>query len=267
MFTNVDLSGICIGALDKAHYTLERLGDSGIKESEKEGERLTRGDLKVSENIIKFLKWKKIPGILYTEESGKIELSNNPRYIITLDDIDGTENYFRGRKILPYCTAMAIFDSMIPRFKDVVAAGIIEHSTNTSWYAIRNVGTFCNGSRVAVPEVEKLDKKTTIVIDNYYEANVKKFSEILRESWIRDHGSSAFHLAGVSSGLFNAFLSVSQKAHELAPGYLLLKEANVFLSDLNGKPLDTIPYSFDHKYPIIAASTEKFGRKILSLLD
>ena len=89
--------------------------------------------------------------------------------------------------------------------------------------------------------------------------DISKLLAIYPESWVKDFSSAAFHLAGISSGLFDAYLSPSQKAHELGAGYLLIKEAGGFLQDWKGKLLDKVRYDFDAKYPIIAASTQELG--------
>lgn len=260
---------ICKNALYKSHQVLESLSDKGTSEIHDEHvtDISTKGDVAVSQALIRFFEDQKIPAILYSEEAGRIELMENPKYTITFDDIDGTDNYYRGRGILPYCTVVSIFDSPEPSFDDVLVAGIIEHNSNRLWYAVKGKGCYLNNVRCNTSERKRLDRRTLVIIDHYnVDDDISRFLKIYQHSWVKCFGSAAFHLAGVSSGLFDAYLSPLQKGHELGAGYLLIKEAGGFLRDLNDNPLDKMKYDFNSKYSIIGASTEALGKILLSEL-
>lgn len=264
------LTQICKDALYKAHSVLDTLSDRGIHEVHDEHvtDISTQGDMAVSEALTRFFKEQRIPAVLYSEESGRTELTRNPKYTITVDDIDGTDNYQRGRVILPYCTVVTIFDSPKPNFENVLISGIIEHNSKKLWHAVRDNGCYLDGSRVNTSGRKSLDRRTLVIIDHYIGGeNISKFLKIYPVSWVKDFGSAAFHLAGVSNGLFDAYLSPSQKAHELGAGYLLIKEAGGFLTDWNGSSLDKTRYDFGGKYQIVAASTEELGKVLLSKLQ
>jgi len=260
---------ICKDALHKAHGVLSSIGDKGTSEIHDKHvvDISTQGDIAVSEALTRFFKKQKIPAILFSEELGSIELAKNPKYTITFDDIDGTHNYFRGRGILPYCTVVSIFDSLEPKFEDALVAGVIEHNSGKLWHAVKNNGCYLNNNKVNTSGRKIFDRKTLVIIDHYAcGKNISKFLKFYSESWVKDFGSAAFHLAGLSSGLFDAYLNPSQKAHELGAGYLLIKEAGGSLIDFNGNSLDGVRYDFNRKYSIIAASTQKLGKILLSKL-
>ncbi|MFH0978870.1 MAG: inositol monophosphatase family protein [Candidatus Woesearchaeota archaeon] len=263
------LTQLCKNGLQKAHSVLEALSDQGINEVHDAHvtDISTKGDMAVSKTLARFLEEQRIPAVLYSEESGRIELTKNPKYTITFDDIDGTDNYHRGRGMLPYCTVVTIFDSLEPKFEDALVGGIIEHNSKNLWHAVRDGGCYLNGLRVTTSGRKNLDRRTLVIIDHYAGAGeISKLLKIYPDSWVKDFGSAALHLAGVSSGLFDAYLSPSQKAHELGAGYLLIKEAGGFLTDLNANPLDRVKYDFDAMYSIIAASTPELGKVLLSKL-
>jgi len=262
-----ELRRVCEDALRKAHQVLINLGSAGVQEIQ--GERVTdittRGDITISEVLTSFFKDEGVPAVLYTEESGVIKLVKEPEYVIALDDIDGTNNYHRGGSALQHCTAITVFDSLKPCFSDALIGGVVEHSSRNAWLAVRGRGCYYNNTKVKTSLRTVLDKRTLIVVDHYASGeNILKFLRVYGVAWVKDFGSAAFHLAGVSSGLFDAYLSCSQKAHELGAGYLLIKEAGGFLSDLNGAPLDKKKYCFDAKYGVIAASTRELGKALLS---
>ncbi len=269
-WTTEQLTQICKNALYEAHTILNTLSEKGIHEiyDEHVTDISTKGDMAVSETLKNFFKKEKIPAILYSEESGKIQLTKNPKYTITFDDIDGTDNYHRGRKILPYCTVITIFDSTEPNFENALVTGILEHNSKDLWHAVRNKGCYLNNSKINTSNKTTLNRRTAIIIDHYTSSkNISKFLKIYPKSWVKDFGSAALHLAGVSSGLFDAYLSPSQKAHELGAGYLLIKEAGGHITDWDGKKLDKVKYNFNAKYPIITASTKQLGKTIIKTLQ
>jgi myo-inositol-1(or 4)-monophosphatase len=263
------LTQICKDALHIAHRVLDTLSDKGISEVHDKHvtDISTQGDMAVSKALTRFFNEQEIPAVLYSEEFGRTKLTGNPKYTITFDDIDGTYNYHRGRGMLPYCTVVTIFDSPEPNFENTLVAGILEHNSKKLWHAVRDNGCFLNGVRVNTSGRKNLDRRTLVIIDHYLSSeDILKFLKIYPESWVKDFGSAAFHLAGVSSGLFDAYLCSSQDAHELGAGYLLVKEAGGFLADWNGNRLDRTRYDFNAKYTIVAASTQKLGKILLSKL-
>ncbi len=264
------LTQTCLEALLIANNVLNTLGNKGRDEVHDEHvvDISTKGDMAASDALIKFFKEQNIPAILYSEESGRIELSKNPKYTITFDDIDGTDNYHRGKGMLPYCTVVTIFDSPNPSFENALISGVIEHNSKMTWHAIRGNGCYLNGELVKTSERRNLDRRALVIIDHYASSDdISNLVKVYPESWVKDFGSAALHLAGVSSGLFDAYISPSQKAHELGAGYLLIKEAGGFLSDKKGNKLDNLKYDFDAKYSIVAASTKELGEILLSKIN
>lgn len=268
-FTTEQLTQICKEALHIAHEVLSSLTDKGTSEVHDKyvTDISTKGDRAVSDALIAFFKEQKIPAILYSEEYGRIELMEDPKLMIVFDDIDGTNNYNRGRGILPYTTVVTIFDSTEPNFEDALIAGIIEHNSGNLWHAVRNGGCYLNDVRTKTSGRRILDRRTLVTIDHYISCkDISKFLDVYPESWVKDFGSTALHYAGISSGMIDAHLSTLQKAHDLGAGFLLVKEAGGFIADLDGKPFDKVRYDFDAQYPIIAASTQELGKILLSKL-
>lgn len=263
-----ELAGICREALDRAHKVLESLRDRGRAEVHDEHvtDISTEGDMAVSGDLIGFFRERGIPAVLFSEESGRIELAKKPEYAIALDELDGTDNYHRGRGVLPCCTVVCIFDSPEPRFGDALAAGIMEHNSGMVWHAIRGGGCFLDNRRVRTSGRKVLDRRTLVIIDHYVcGEGVSGLLALYPRSWVKDFGSTALHLAGVGSGMFDAYLAPpSHKAYELGAGYLLVKEAGGFLSDWNGKPLGRREYDFFANYSLLAASSRELGQVLLS---
>lgn len=195
--------------------------------------------------------------MVYSEESGRVELTSKPEYTITFDDIDGTDNYFRGRTLLPHCTVVTMFDSPDPTFGDALFAGVIEHRSGAVWHAVRDGGCHFNGVKTRTSAKTDLERDILVIVDHYASrSDVCKLKRMYDLCWVKDFGSAALHLSGVSSGLFDAYVSFSQKAHELGAGYLLVKEAGGCVRSIGNGPLEERAYDFDARYVILAAATE-----------
>ncbi len=265
---NIDkITSMVLFSLKKANNILRNLKNEGIKEvhDEKVVDISTKGDRTISDNFLKYLKKIKFPAIFHDEENGTFRLVNSPVYTMALDDIDGTDNYHRGREILPHCTIITIFDSITPCFEDALVAGIIEHNSKNIWLAIRGKGVYLNGIKVKNSGKKVLDKRTLIIIDHMATENdIKKLLNIYPPaSWLKDFGSAGLHLAGISSGIFDGYISSKNKAHELGAGYLLVKEGGGVIVDFEGKPLDNLKYDFNSHYEVLAAATIELKEEIL----
>jgi len=263
------LTHICLESLRAARAVLSALGDQGVSEIQADHvtDISTRGDMTVSETLTRHFAAQQLPAVLYSEESGRTELGGDPRYTIAFDDIDGTDNYHRGRGLLPHCTIVTLFDSPEPTFGDALVAGVIEHNTGRLWHAARSTGCFLDGAPVQTSGRKNLDRRAVVTVDHYGSSDeIARFRKIYPAAWVKDYGTSALHLAGVASGLFDAYLGSAQKAHELGAGHLLIREAGGVLTDWNGDILDDIPYDFDARYPTAAAASRELSEKLLAKL-
>ncbi len=262
------------GGLDVAVDTLAGLDEGATQEVH--GGRVTdistRGDLAVSQALIDYFKSTKASLVLLSEESGRIELSSKPQYLVSFDDIDGTDNFFRGRDILPYCTVISIFEGGQPAYKDTLAAGIVEHRSQTRWLAERGTGAIVygrglEGRKASSSKRQVLDRRSLVVVDQYSaKERVGELNRLAALAWVKDFGSSALHLAGAASGLFDGYVNLRHKSHELAAGYLLLREAGGVLTDLSGRELDEVPYDFDATMGVVAAGSESLSKALLECL-
>jgi len=261
------LLDLCQRVLLNSRRQLKSIGKKGLQEvhDEKVTDITTLADRMVSERIIQLLRKSKIPATLFDEERGQINLSKNPKYVIAFDDIDGTDNYKRARRSLPHCTLITIFDSTTPNFEDALIAGVIEHLSGDIWVGIRGEGCYYNGKKVKTSRKTKVDRKTLVSIDGYLGHEfIPRLHRVYSDAWVKSLGSAGFEFAGISSGAIDGFISPLQKAHELGAGYRLIKEAGGYICDLQGNPLDKMPYNFNEKYQIVAAATEELAHNLIS---
>src|SRR3989338_2027347 len=99
--TPEDYRNLCLDGLLVANEALNNLGYRGRSEVHDElvVDISTLGDRTVSSVLLEFFKKKRLPAVVYSEESGKVSLVESPSLTIAFDDVDGTDNYFRGGKV------------------------------------------------------------------------------------------------------------------------------------------------------------------------
>ena len=252
-----------------AHNLLERLGRAARQDvaDERTVDISTAGDRAVSELLTKYFRQTGMPSVVLSEESGEVRLSSRPEYTVVFDDIDGTDNYYRGEGILPYCTVIAILEGIAPSFSDAVAAGIVEHRSGTLWLAQRGGGTTVNGIPTHASGRHILDRRTLVAVDHYAsESDMPRLDAIHQAAWVKDFGSSGLHLAGVSSGIFDGYVTTRQKGHEIAAGYLLILEAGGCVTDFSGEPFRDCVYDFSAVYETMACGNEDLADSMRKLL-
>jgi myo-inositol-1(or 4)-monophosphatase len=213
------------------------------------------------------------PGaVLLTEESGRTESEGDADLTIAVDDLDGTDNFFRGRELLPWCSVVTVFKGFAPRFRDALAAGVLEHRSGTIWAASSEGPCFerrSDGTETAIRTSRKagLDRRSLVAVDHYTaRAGVRGLANLHERAWVKDFGSSAFHLALVASGRIEAFVNPAHKGHELGAGYMLITAAGGAVTTMDGDDLANRLFDFDAVYPIVAAASGKIGNTIIEAI-
>ncbi len=268
----LDLGELCLQALYLAHTEIARKGEEGraLITSPRPQDLSTEADLSVAEVLRDFFAEKKVPAVIYDEELGRIELVASPKYLIAIDDIDGSIGYQRGIPL--FCTGISIYNSASPRYKDFIVSGVMEHNMDQGhgrvWFAKQGLGTFgYQGKAVQTSGKEIPDKQTLVAIDGYLGAeDSERFADVRRATVVRDYGCSTFHFAGISSGMIDAAMSTQQKLDEVAIGYPLIKNAGGFMADLDGTPIDDMPVRPHEKMGIVAAATEPLAQALLAMV-
>jgi myo-inositol-1(or 4)-monophosphatase len=263
----LDLARVCLQGIEVARNTLEVEGEAGREEVYKPGEPLTKSDLAISKALKEFFTNSGLPAVIYDEEmkGEPFFTCNNPEYNIYIDPLDGTFNYQRGG-LLPSTTVISAFrHSEHPKFKDAVFAAVMDLKTKNLWYAEKGAGCFFNGKKARTSGRKDIGagKSCFVMIDHGPCTNdIEIFKDIYSSTWAHNVSSAGFHLAGVASGHFDAFVGPVQKAHELGAGYLLVKEAGGEIIDFYLRPINNLDFNFNSLYEIIAAATFELAGKL-----
>lgn len=167
------------------------------------------------------------------EEGGSRD-GTHARWLV--DPLDGTTNFAHG---LPF------FAVSIARERDGISDVAVVHAPvlGLTFTATRGGGSYCNGRRLHVSEVESLDRAmlgTGFPSDRVTsgDTNFPQFFEIKsRTRAVRRYGSSALDQALVAAGTYDGFWEMKLKAWDLAAGSLLVEEAGGRSTGWLGEPL------------------------------
>ncbi len=268
---------IVLDSLGEALLAHDSLGQAGeeIVQKNQFGETALRVDIECEKAILDFLKEMKVPIRVISEEHGRVDITENPRYLGILDGLDGSNVYKEGRGRARYGTMFGIFDTVDPSYQDYLTSGIMEHTTKRLFLAQKNVGAFVieGGQRTPIHSsgITQLGPGVRIYIDEYFEINRKTFSDKLQDlkpaSRKFSAGSSAVHYADVASGAAHLALECTRKGNlELAIAYALIAEAGGVMVGLDGVSIGDKKYlEFGQKenMPIVTAATRELAEELL----
>lgn len=273
VLTIKQLEQIGINALNKAHQVNEKLGAKGLEVVRKNrfGETALKADIEMEKAVISALRKANLPIKIISEEHGTINITDNPVYLGMLDGLDGSEAYGkRGGK--ERCgTMFGVFSNLNPTYEDYIFSGIMEHPTKRLFFASKNRGSFVihneKTTTIHCSKTSKLDKRTRIYVDEYFDINKKTFSAKLQHFDIRLSGSSAVYAVDLASGNADLVLWCTYKNNlELASSYGLVNEAGgvVVTSDgISLKHKKYLQFGQDKHIAIITASTRQLAEELI----
>lgn len=266
------------------HY---QLGEEGkvVGSFNQFGESSLTADWEAEETVINGCRSAGIPIVISSEEHGEVTVGENPRYRGILDGIDGTNAY--RMETGPYGTMFAIYEGVNPRYRDYLAAGIIEYPTGRILLAARNQGAFVladNQSHpVATSNKINLDpQQTRIYIDGGFEFNkrlyVPKFGNFDNaylgnidnrgEPW----GVSSMYYFRLATAETDVVLECTRKRNlEIAVAYGILNEAGRVMVDGDGESIADRRYlefgqGANEYLPVISAATRPLVDKVVATI-
>jgi len=173
------------------------------------------------------------------------------RYCWVVDPLDGTRNYAAGLRV--FSTSIAVLDRGRP-----VLGVVSDHNLGDTYEAVFGSGTKLNGSPIRARN-PKPDEDFLVGVpsakDNISVSVVQAWAAI--DGFVcRNLGSTALHMALVSSGALAGAFSKRSKIWDIAAGWLLVSEAGGRVTDIKGA--DHLPFALDIDHhtdlPFLASS-------------
>ncbi len=176
---------------------------------------------------------------ILAEESGASAHAHNAvgEYTWIIDPLDGTTNFSHG---FP-CYAVSIG---VERKGQSVVGVIYDPSRDEMFAAERGAGATCNGQKIRVSEIEKLERALVVSgfpydvrerMDEYLPA----WREFLKHAQgVRRLGAAAIDMACIANGSMDGFWESGLNAWDVAAGWVIIEEAGGRVTKLDGSAFD-----------------------------
>lgn len=228
------------------------------------GDKSLLMDVAIEEAVLSHIQGRDLPVQIYSEEAGDIGASHkNPLYTFSMDPLDGSVNYKRGKEMLPFGTLVAFFSGLQPSLDDVLVAGMIEHTTG-NFFIFNGKDTIDhNGDKVTLSPDWEVHKTTPVYLDTFYKAGMKAYTTFAEEVFIRCAGSVVGNLMYTLSNISACMGGISVRAEEIGAVYALIKGAGGVVLDHEGVPIGGKLFDPKGEYPLIAGN-EKVAKLMVS---
>lgn len=274
---------IGLSALLESYAAHNKLGIQGTEDVKKNeyGDTALRGDIEAEEAIISVLKRSGVSISIFSEEHGQLKLSESPKFLSTLDGIDGSGLYKREFNVGRYGTMFSIYKGTDPTYDDYLFGGIMEHATGKLFFAVKGKGAFVLQNGVKIPiscsKNSGLDQ-SAIRIDADENFDPAFGTSIIHDTFLSKLfgfqrtriDATAAHYADLASGACDFVLECTRKGNlELAVGYALTREAGGVIVDMHGKSLGEKRFKEfgQNEYtPFVAAANQTLAEDLLTRL-
>lgn len=219
------------------------------------GDRSLGMDVAIEMAVITYIQERNLPVQIYSEEVGVVEGSHlNPQYTFSMDPLDGSVNYKYGQGNLPFGTLVAFFKGLNPILDDVVACGMIEHTTGNFFIFDGKQTVDQNGNKVVLNPDWQVHKTTPVYLDTFYKEGMKAYTEFAQEVFIRNSGSVVGNLTYTLSNISAVMAGISVRAEEIGAVYGLIKGAGGVIVDHEGTPLGEKRFDPQGEYRLLAGN-------------
>lgn len=209
---------------------------TGTTKPEDNNQVLTETDIAIGKFLVDAVKKTFPDHNIIDEEAGVTD--NNSEFTWVIDPIDGTSNFAKG---LPH------YGIMIGLLKDnmPIAGGISLPYFQQIYSAEKNNGAFCNSQPMYVSKnSDLLSSLVAYGIDGHQEnpeityTESKTLAEIILNIRNVRTSNSAFDMAMVAVGKYDAYLNRTSKIWDNVAPQIILEEAGALYTDFFGKPID-----------------------------
>ncbi len=227
------------------------------------GDQTRKADMIAESLAVELLKKEHMPVRIVTEESGVIDVHNNPTYVVVMDPLDGSMNYV---SLIPFAAvAMAVAPLDKPLFSHIIA-GAIANIFLKEIYSFSDKGLFLDNVGYRGPG--KSMGSIIVYTNNPNLFNVlKKFFKKKPGYRLRILGSASLELSYIGLGRISLFFndSGSLRNVDIAPAAAFIKKAGYVVTDVYGSIID---FSLNglHRIDNIVAGEKSLVNMFLSFL-
>ena len=272
LLTKAIISGLI--ATYKLH---QKLGDSGRTDFRQNqfGETALRMDVEAEDEILSAIKKTQMAMEVFSEEHGQFNTGDQPKYIITIDGLDGSAEYKAKRGKAMYGTMVSVLNGINPTYDDYLISGIMIHSPKPQLLlAIKNKGCFSvdikTGERRLLKKQQgnEFSEESILDLDTNWEPYRKIFAENkksfpnLQCAFLSEAARTALFV----NGKIEIGLEWTRKQNlEQPPTYGLVKELGGAMTTADGRSLGAQffkTFEPQNHIPLIVAPSQEIAVRV-----
>ena len=213
-------------------------------------------DIVAEQTVLDCLKEANFGCVVLGEECGRVEIpGEGSGGCIIMDAVDGSANAVRG---VPFFCCSLAFAPHGDKLSDITF-GVVTNLTNGQMcWASKGNGAFADGARIHVRTEDPIYKIVGVNMSGASKDLVAQMYPVFEsDNHIRHFGASALEMALFARGMLDALVDLRDRIriHDIAAGYIIVKEAGGLLLDSNLNPLDA-KFGYDARISFVAATNQ-----------
>ncbi len=193
----------------------------------------------------------------YLENVNILNAYNEDNYCWTVDPIDGTSNFVKGKEKFAIMIALT--------YKNKILYSWIYKLLNEEMcYAIQNDGAFIGNRKISTFSKSNLNEATGSISTKYWDEDYLDRLKLLKNNFaeVKSYGCIGFEYVDIGLGKRNFAILSKLSPWDHIPGILFIRESGGSDIDFNGKPYD---FTLRNKN-LIVGNSEEFNLQILNKL-
>ncbi|MCX7835340.1 MAG: inositol monophosphatase [bacterium] len=187
---------------------------------------------------------KEFPEFGFICEEG-IRSDSNSIYRWIIDPLDGTTNFLRQIPIFAISIALEEKGLKNSSYGERILGIVYNPVLKQLWYAVKNLGAFCNEARISVNHSITFDNA---LLATGFPFRSKHLTKLYIQAWekmflacssMRRCGSAAIDMCWVANGIVDGFWELNLSPWDIAAGEVIIKEAGGIVGSFskNADPL------------------------------
>ena len=221
-------------------------------------------DMTAEKTVIDYVKSSGFSCKILGEECGMIQIGDHPQGSIIMDAIDGSTNAVRGVPFFCCSLAFAHGDNI----SDVTDGVVKDLVRGDTYWASKGKGAYKNDDKIHVGETEQLYRVILLNVSGSTKEDLARLQPLFENTYTRHFGANALEMALLACGVADGFVDLRGKirVHDLAAGYVILKEAGGIICDTNNNPLDGI-INYTTRISFLAAANNDIMKEITRYIN
>lgn len=223
---------------------------------------VTSVDLRVEDELNKIL-CKLLPNSLFVGEEkfskspNIIKNYNQKQYCWTVDPIDGTTNFAKGKEKFAVMIALSFREKILQSW-------IYKPLTEEFYFAINGGGFFINDKRINIYNTSSLNKSKGSISTKYWESDYLSTMKRIKNNFgeVKSYGCIGFEYIDIANSVRDFAVLSKLSPWDHLPGILIIREAGGFDSYFDEGMYN---HCLQKKNLVVAGDTH-LGNEILSLI-